>query len=213
MGKSTVAKMLRGMGLPTWSADEAVHGFFAKDGEAVNPVEKAFPGTKKRGAIDRELLGRTISADPKKLRTLEKIVHPLVKKSRQAFLSDAKEKDFKAAVIEIPLLFETGAEKHCDVVLCVSAPAEMQQKRVLARSKMTEKKFEALLARQMPDAKKRQLADYVISTDCSQTQTKRTLLELMGKLGILAPGPGFKRPAKALRGGRCHSMSQKPSGI
>ncbi len=184
MGKSTVAEMLREMGLPIWGADDAVHEVFKKGGAAVGPVGEAFPGTVKRGAVDRELLGRAVSAEPKMLRRLEKIVHPLIQKSRREFLKDAKAAGKKAAVLEIPLLFETGGERQCDAVLCVSAPAAMQRKRVLARKKMTEEKFEALLARQMPDAEKCKRADFVVPTGGSLAATKKAVREILRELDL-----------------------------
>jgi dephospho-CoA kinase len=184
MGKSTVAKMMKGFGLPVYSADEAVHEVMKKGGSAVRPVRKFFPESIKKGAVDRMSLSRSIASDPRRLRQLERIIHPLIRESERAFLKKAKERKAPAVVLEIPLLFETGAEKRCDVVLCVSSPRKIQKERVLGRKGMTEEKFRALIARQMPSSEKCKRANYVVPTGTTLAETKDSLRRLLVKLGL-----------------------------
>ncbi len=185
MGKSTAAQTLRELGLPIYSADDAVHALLKKNGRAVAPVARLFPHTLKRGAIDRALLGQTVFGQPEALRKLEKIIHPLLRSAERAFLQKARQDKARAAVLEIPLLFETGAEQRCDITLCVTAPRAMQKARVLARPGMTEQRLRDILARQMPDAEKRQKADYVVPTGKGIEATKKHLQKLLGKLSLL----------------------------
>lgn len=175
MGKSTAAKILRKMGLPIYSADKAVHDLLRKNGAAVKPVARLFPATLKNNAIDRRKLGREVFGVPAKLRKLEKILHPLVRKEEQKFLRQ----NHRAAgvVLEIPLLFETAGEKRCDFVLVVTAPRKIQQARVMMRANMTPQKFRAIVKQQMPDSEKRRRADLVINTGKGLADTKRQLLK------------------------------------
>ncbi|MBB5517650.1 dephospho-CoA kinase [Amphiplicatus metriothermophilus] len=172
MGKSTVLGMFRALGAATWSADEAVHRLYAEGGAAVGPVGTAFPEAVAGGAIDRMRLSKIVMDDAEKLARLEAIVHPLVAADRAAFLERARAQGAKIAVLDVPLLFETGQEGDYDAVVVVSAPAEMQRARVLGRSGMTARKLDAILARQTPDAEKRRRADYVILTDKSFDATR-----------------------------------------
>ena len=172
MGKSTVLGMFRALGAATWSADEAVHRLYAKGGAAVGPVGAAFPDAVADGAVDRARLSKIVMNDAEKLARLEAIVHPLVGADRAAFLEDARAQGAKIAVLDVPLLFETGQEGDYDAVVVVSAPAEMQRARVLARPGMSAAKLDAILARQTPDAEKRRRADYVILTDKSFDATR-----------------------------------------
>lgn len=185
MGKSTVAKILRGFGFPVYSADAAVHDTLKKGGIAVAPIARLFPKALKRGAIDHKILGGIVFGQPEKLRQLERIVHPLIKKAEQDFLKKAHQAKARAAILEIPLLFEAGAERRCDITLCVMAPRAAQRARVLARPGMTEAKFRAILARQLPDAEKRRKADYTVPTGTSLIATEKYLRKLFGKLGLL----------------------------
>jgi dephospho-CoA kinase len=185
MGKSTVAKILRGLGFPVYSADAAVHDTLKKGGAAVIPVSRLFLGVLKRGGIDRKLLGRAVFGQPEKLHQLERIIHPLIKKAEQDFLKKARQAKARAAILEIPLLFETRAEKRCDITLCVTASRAAQRARVLARPGMTEAKFRTILARQMPTAEKRKRADYTVPTGTSLIATEKHLRKLFGKLGLL----------------------------
>lgn len=182
MGKSTAAKILRNMGFPIYHADQAVHGLLRKSGKGVKRVARLFPEAFMRGAIDRKILGPLVFSHPQKLKELESILHPLVREAEKVFLKKAKQAGASAAILEIPLLFETKGEKRCDVVLCVTAPAHIQKTRVLSRSNMNEAKFKAILKRQMPDKKKRSLADYVINTERGIADTKKQLQHVMNIL-------------------------------
>lgn len=163
MGKTTAAGMFRALGHPVWDADRAVHRLYAHGGAAVAPVAAAFPQALAGGAIDREALKRALQADPQALARLESIVHPLVAADRQTFIHDHR--DAPIIVLDIPLLFETGAEAAMDGVAVVSAPPEVQRARVMARPGMTAQVLDMILARQMPDADKRARADWIIPSD------------------------------------------------
>ena len=162
MGKSTTASLFAAEGVPVFDADAAVHRLYGS--RAVPAVEAAFPGVTRAGAIDREALGRLVVGDAAAMRRLEAIVHPLVREEREAFLAQSRAAGVSMAVLDIPLLYETGGEADVDVVVLASAPETVQKTRVLARTGMTEARFAAILAKQMPDAEKRQRARYVIGT-------------------------------------------------
>jgi dephospho-CoA kinase len=162
MGKSTTAKMFADAGIPVHDSDEAVHRLYA--GAAAPLVEKAFPGTVKDGVVDRTALAAKVLGNPSALKTLESIVHPLVRADADAFLARHRAAGAPLAVLDIPLLYETGGRDRVDKVVVVSAPAEIQRERVLARPGMSAEKFENILARQVPDAEKRQRADFVVDT-------------------------------------------------
>ena len=162
MGKSTTAAMFRDAGIPVHDADAAVHELYS--GVAAPMIEAAFPGTVDNGVVDRGKLGERVIGKPGELKRLEAIVHPLVAGIRNRFLEEAAAGGAKLAVLDIPLLFETGGEKLCDYVAVVTAPAEIQRARVLARPGMTEEKFQAILAKQVPDAEKRKRADFIVDT-------------------------------------------------
>jgi dephospho-CoA kinase len=164
MGKSTTAALFAEAGVPIWDADAAVHRLYAQGGAAVGPIEAAFPGVAVDGAIDRARLSARLADDPPAFPRLEAIVHPLVAQDRQAFLDQAKASGAKVVVLDIPLLYETGAEAWVDKVVVVSAPAAVQRERALARPGMTAEKLDTLLARQVPDAEKRARADFVVDT-------------------------------------------------
>ncbi len=182
MGKSTAAKILAGFGLPIHNADQAVHMLLQKNGKAVKPIAKIFPEAFSHGAIDRSMLGKMVFGKPAKLKKLENILHPLVRKAEQNFLKQAKRDQAPAVVLEIPLLFETGAEKRCDLTVCVTAPNAIQKARVLMRKDMNTAKMKAILARQMPDAEKRRRADFVVKTGVSVADTKRQLRSILDHL-------------------------------
>ncbi|MEM8772298.1 MAG: dephospho-CoA kinase [Pseudomonadota bacterium] len=165
MGKSTAAQMFAELGAWVWDADMAVHRMYQKDGIAVAPIEEAFPGVVRDGAVDRAALAGIVLGDPANLARLEAIVHPLVAQDRERFMADAAAAGAPAVVLDIPLLFENATQALFDAVVVVSAPADVQRARVLARPGMTEEKFNAILAQQTPDAQKRELADYVVSSD------------------------------------------------
>ncbi|PQA88206.1 dephospho-CoA kinase [Hyphococcus luteus] len=172
MGKSTVLDMFADFGAATWNADDAVHRLYEKGGAAVPFIEKAFPEVVKDGAVDRAELAKRVLGDAEAVKKLEAIVHPLVGEDREAFLNAAEKAGADAAVLDIPLLFENASEKFFDATIVVSAPADVQKNRVLARPGMSEEKFEAILKLQMPDAEKRQKADYIIDTGLTLDETR-----------------------------------------
>lgn len=162
MGKSTTAQMFRDLGVPVWDADAVVHRLYAPGGAAVAPMAAAFSEAVRDGAVDRAALRDLVARDPAALAVVEGIVHPFVAADRAAFLQVSA----PLVVLDIPLLFETGADAQVDRIAVVSAPAPLQRARVLERGTMTEAQLDAILARQMPDADKRARADYIIdSTD------------------------------------------------
>jgi len=162
MGKSRSAKFFAEAGVPVHDSDAAVHALY--EGEAVPAIEKAFPGTTADGKVDRAKLAAVVLGDDAALARLEAIVHPLVAAARDRFLAEAQASGAKVVVLDIPLLFETGAERCCDAVVVVSAPPELQRRRAFERPGMSEEKFAALIAKQMPDAEKRRRADFVVDS-------------------------------------------------
>ena len=171
-GKSTVLEFFKQAGIPVYSADEAVHALYSSGGEAVGPVSALFPGTVAKGAIDRALLAEALVAAPEKLAALEAVVHPLVRKKMAVFLEQAEKTGADLAVLEIPLLFETGAEYPLDSVAVTWCSNTEQRKRALARPGMSVGKLETILERQMPQAEKKKRADYIISTDGTLDDTR-----------------------------------------
>ena len=162
MGKSTTARFFREAGVPVHDADAVVHQLY--DGEAAAVIEAAFPGTAADGKVDRNKLAARVLGDAAALEQLEAIVHPLVQRAEERLLAEAKARGETIAVLDIPLLFETGGHRRVDAVVVVSAPPEVQRARVLERPGMTVEKLEAILAKQMPDAEKRARADFVVDT-------------------------------------------------
>lgn len=179
MGKSTTSGFFREAGIPVWDADAAVHAMYAKGGAAVAPLAALHPPAVQDGAIDRAALRTWIAQDPSALKQIESIVHPLVAQDRAAFI--AQNRTAPLLVLDIPLLFEGGGQNSFDATLVVSAPAEIQRARVLARPGMTEAHFQTILSKQMPDADKRALATYVIETT-SLDQTRAAVLDLIARL-------------------------------
>jgi dephospho-CoA kinase len=162
MGKSTTAKLFAEAGVPVYDADATVHHLY--EGEAVPAIEAAFPGTTANGKVDRALLSAQVVHDPAAIKRLEAIVHPMLGASRQKFLDDAERSGAPVAVVDVPLLYETGSEKRVDAVVVVTTTPDNQRQRILARDNMTEEKLDAILARQLPDAEKRKRADFVVDT-------------------------------------------------
>jgi dephospho-CoA kinase len=162
MGKSTTAKLFAEAGVPVYDADAAVHMLY--EGEAVPAIEAAFPGTTADGKVDRNKLSARVVHDPAAIKQLEQIVHPMLGASRQKFLDDAERSGAPVAVVDVPLLFETGGEKRVDAVVVVTTTPELQRQRILARDNMSSEKLDAILARQLPDAEKRRRADFVVDT-------------------------------------------------
>lgn len=171
MGKSTTARMFAARGVPVHDADAAVRRLYA--GAAVAPVEAAFPGVVVDRRIDRERLAEAVVGKPDALAQLESIVHPLVGEAEQRLLEAARRARARLAVLDIPLLFESGAEQRVDIIVVVTAPPEVQRQRVLARPGMSEAKFEALLKRQMPDAEKRRRAHFMVDTGRGMESAER----------------------------------------
>jgi dephospho-CoA kinase len=162
MGKSTTAKLFAEAGVPVYDADAAVHRLY--EGEAVPVIEAAFPGTTVNGKVDRDRLSAQVVHDPAAIKRLEGIVHPMLGASRQKFLHDAEQSGAPVAVVDVPLLYETGGEKRVDAVVVVTTSPEIQRQRILARDNMTGEKLDAILARQLPDPEKRRRADFVVDT-------------------------------------------------
>ena len=195
MGKSTTADLFAKAGLPVHSADAAVHDLYR--GEAAPAIEAEFPGSVRDGVVDRGLLADRVLGDPAALKRLEAIVHPLVRAAERAFLRAARESGAPAVILDVPLLFETGAEARCDRIVVVSAPFDVQRARVLARPGMSEEKFRSILTKQTPDAEKRARADHVVDTsrgiEDARRQVKAILDEILpGNDGRTATGRDTK---------------------
>lgn len=176
MGKSTAAAMLRRLGVPVFDADLEVHRLLGPSGSAVPAVSAAFPGVEAGcGGIDRARLGQRVFGDASALARLESVLHPMVASEEKGFLARSRAQREPLVVLDIPLLFETGAERRCDYVLVVSAPALVQRQRVMRRRGMTEIRLNAILQKQMPDHQKRRRADFVVPTGASRSLTLRRL--------------------------------------
>jgi dephospho-CoA kinase len=162
MGKSTTAKLFAEAGVPVYDADATVHKVY--EGEAVGPIEAAFPGTTANGRVDRAKLSAKVVHDSAAMKRLEEIVHPMLRAYHQKFLDDAETSGAPVAVVDVPLLFETGGDKRVDAVVVVTTSPEVQRERILARGTMSQEALDAILARQMPDAEKRKRADFLVDT-------------------------------------------------
>jgi dephospho-CoA kinase len=162
MGKSATAKLFAEAGVPVYDADAAVHRLY--EGEAAPAIEAAFPGTTVNGKVDRALLSARVVHDPAAMKQLEQIVHPMLGASRQKFFQDAERSGAAVAVVDVPLLYETGGEKRVDAVVVVTTSPENQRERILARGTMTNEVLDSILARQLPDVEKRNRADFVVDT-------------------------------------------------
>ena len=184
MGKSTTLRMFADEGVPVADADAIVHRLY--EGRAAPLVEAAFPGSTRDGTVDRAILSRMVVADARKLRRLEEIVHPLVREEQQAFIEEARRAGARIAVLDVPLLFETGRAAEMDKIVVVSCAPDLQRRRVLARPGMTEAKFEAILARQVPDSEKRARADFVIGTDDGLDAARAEVREVLARLRRMA---------------------------
>ena len=182
MGKTTTARLFEAEGVPVYDADAAVHALYAKGGAAVEAVEALFPGVTSDGAVDRARLSERVLNDPAALKRLEATVHPMAAAARAGFFEKARASGAKVVVLDVPLLFETGNDGQMDAVVVVSAPAEIQRERVLARPGMTPEKLEAILARQMPDAEKRERADFVIDSGRGLEVAKEQVRAVLAKL-------------------------------
>ncbi len=180
MGKSTTAKMFSDFGVPVHDSDEAVHRLYR--GKAVPLVEAAFPGTTAGGTVDRAKLAERVLGDPVALKRLETLVHPLVRADATAFLKRHHAAGAPLAVVDIPLLFETGGQERVDQVVVVTAGPDVQRERVLARPGMTEEKFRSIVAKQVPDEEKRRLADFVIDTGRGMEAARLAVADIIEEL-------------------------------
>lgn len=185
MGKSTTAEMFADLGVPVHDADKTVHRLYS--GRAAPLVEKAFPGTVTAGTVDRARLAEAVLADPQAIKRLEGIVHPLVREEEENFLRENEAAGTPFVVLDIPLLFETGAENRVDRIIVVSAGPDIQRERVMRRHGMTEEKFKAILSRQVSDEEKRRRADYIVDTsrgkDDARAQVRQIVEELRKQAG------------------------------
>jgi dephospho-CoA kinase len=177
MGKSTTAKLFAEAGVPVYDADATVHKIY--EGEAAPAIEAAFPGTTMDGRVDRTKLSAQVVHDPAAMKRLEQVVHPMLSAYHRKFLADAESAGAPVAVVDVPLLYETGGEKRVDAVVVVTTNPELQRKRILARDNMTTEKLDAILARQLPDAQKRQRADFVVDTSDGLDPVRARIREIL----------------------------------
>ena len=188
MGKSRTATFFAEAGVPVHDSDAAVHALY--EGEAALMIESAFPGTTAGGKVDRAKLAAMVLGDDAALASLEAIVHPLVSKVRDTFLAEAQARGAPVVVLDVPLLFETGGQHNCDAVVVVSAPPEMQRRRAFERPGMTEEKFAALVAKQMPDAEKRRRADFVVDSSQSFDHARAQVRDILRVVAKMRGGAG-----------------------
>lgn len=183
MGKSTTAAMFADSGVPTWDADAAVHSLYGVGGAAIEPLSAAFDDVSDdQGGIDRQKLAAAVVGKPERLTQLETIVHPLVAADRAKWLEDRKAEGRGFVLVDVPLLYETGGDRFVDVVVLASCEATLQRRRVLARPGMTAEKFEAILARQMPDSQKRARADFIIETGLGLDHARKQVTAVLSAL-------------------------------
>ena len=182
MGKSTIAKLLRQQHIPVFDADAAVHALQQPGGRALPAIEAAFPGTVRDARLDRDRLRAVALGDPRALQRLEAVMHPMVRACERAFVARARRHGATIAVLDIPLLFETGGARRVDQVMAVSAPGPVQRARVRARRALTTEQIDAVLARQLPDRQRCRRADYVIKTGLSRRYAQAQLARLLDRL-------------------------------
>ncbi len=180
MGKSTTSDMFKSLGVPVISADQIVHDLYSA--EAAPLIEAAFPGSAPDGVVNRQFLSEKLMAAPEEFKRLEAIIHPLVRACEKSFVDEAAARNEPMVLLDIPLLFETGTTDRVDVIVVVSCAPDIQRQRVMARPGMTTEKFEAILARQIPDAEKRARADYVIDTGEGLEAAQRQVAEIVAAL-------------------------------
>ncbi len=190
MGKTTTAGLFEAQGVPVFDADACVHALYKEDTRLIAQIADAFPGAVKKDRVDRDVLAALLRKNPKAYKTLEALVHPLVQEKRAAWLSAQKKQGKKFVLLDIPLLFESGGKKTgADVIVVVSAPPACQRRRVLQRPGMSAEKFEAILARQMPDAEKRKRADFIIDTgngiEIARAQVNKVIAALQARPGTV----------------------------
>ena len=180
MGKSTTAKLFAEAGVPVYDADATVHMIY--QGEATPVIEAAFPGTTADGKVDRSRLSAKVVHDPLAIKRLEAIVHPMLRAHHQQFIDDAERSGAAVAVVDVPLLFETGGDKRVDAVVVVTTSPQIQRERILARGTMTSEALEGLLARQMPDAEKRRRADFVVDTSSGLDPVRARIRDILDQV-------------------------------
>ncbi|MGH6717078.1 MAG: dephospho-CoA kinase [Bradyrhizobium sp.] len=180
MGKSTTAKLFADAGVPVYDADATVHRLY--EGEAAPAIEAAFPGTTAGGKVDRARLSARVVHDPEAIKRLEAVVHPMLRAHHQEFLESAERSGAPVAVVDVPLLFETGGEARVDAVVVVTTSPEVQRRRILARDNMTDEKLDAILARQMPDAEKRKRADFVVDTSHGLDPVRAQIRDILAQV-------------------------------
>jgi len=188
MGKTTAAKFFAEAGVPVHDSDAVVHKLY--EGEAVSAIEQAFPGATAAGKVDRAKLAAKVLGDDAALARLEAIVHPLVGAARDRFLAEAQAGGAPVVVLDVPLLFETGGERRCDAVVVVSAPPEEQRRRAFERPGMTEQKFAALLAKQIPDEEKRRRADFVVDSSRDFDHARKQVRDILRSVARMRRGAG-----------------------
>jgi dephospho-CoA kinase len=186
MGKSTTAKFFAEEGVPVHDSDAVVHRLY--EGEAVPAIEAAFPGTTAKGKVDRDRLSKHLIAHPGDFKKLEALVHPLVRAKEQKFLADAEKRGVKVVVLDIPLLYETAGDARCDAVVVVSAPAEVQRARMEERG-VSDARFEAIIARQVPDAVKREKADFVVDSGQGFEHARAQVREILRAVASMPKRP------------------------
>jgi dephospho-CoA kinase len=179
MGKSTTAKLFAEAGVPVYDADATVHAIY--QGEAAPAIEQAFPGTTVDGKVDRDRLSAKVLHDPAAIRQLEQIVHPMLRAYHQKFLDEAEQSGAAVAVVDVPLLYETGGDQRVDAVVVVTTDAETQRRRILARGNMSDEKLDAILARQLPDAEKRKRADFVVDTSHGLAPVRAQIKDILAQ--------------------------------
>lgn len=188
MGKSRTATFFAEAGVPVHDSDAVVHALY--EGEAVPLIESAFPGATSYGKVDRVKLAAMVVGDVPAMARLESIVHPLVSDAREKFLADARARGVPVVVLDIPLLFETGGHDGCDAVVVVSAPPEVQRRRAFERPGMTEEKFSALIAKQMPDAEKRRRADFIVDSSQSFDHARAQVRDILAAVAKMRGSAG-----------------------
>jgi dephospho-CoA kinase len=185
MGKSTTAKLFAEAGVPVYDADATVHMLY--EGEAAPAIEAAFPGATVDGKVDRNRLSARVVHDPAAIKRLEQIVHPMLGASRQKFLRDAEQSGAPVAVVDVPLLFETGGEERVDAVVVVTTTPEIQRQRILERPNMTDEKLDAILTRQMPDAEKQKRAHFVVDTSHGLDPVRKRIRDILNEAVKMTP--------------------------
>jgi dephospho-CoA kinase len=181
MGKSTTAKLFTEAGVPVYDADATVHMVY--EGEAAPAIEAAFPGTTVGGKVDRAKLSAQVVHDAAAMKRLEGIVHPMLRAYHQKFLDEAEQSGAPVAVVDVPLLYETGGEKRVDAVVVVTTSPDVQRERILARDNMTAEKLDAILARQLPDAEKRKRADFIVDTSHGLDPVRARIRDILQEAG------------------------------